>query len=1302
MLGWGLFALYLAFVALVLVLRYAVLPEIHRYKAEIEAAASEALGLPVQIGKLSGRWQRFNPTLTLEDLRLFDRNGVPALTLGKVEGTLSWHSLYTIWRGGPRFAVLTLERPALRMRRNPAGDIFVAGIALASSDGTKGDAGLDWLLAQASIRIRDATLSWEDESRQAPPLILEDVQFELQNRGRRHLFRLSALPPARHASRLDVRGDWSGTLGGRGNPAVRWRGKSYLRLDHADLAVWQAWIDYPIPVRRGEGGLRLWFGYDQTGWNSTADLVLKDVRLRLAETLPELELERLTGRVRFSRAPGQMRLVTEGFSLETPDGTKIAPTDLSAEWRGPPGALERTGRGSLSANQLDLAALSRLAAHLPLDAQMRADLERYRPKGSLHAVRARGERLDGAWKKYTLTTRFDRLAFEAHGAIPGISGASGVIDASERGGTLTLASTDAALFLPAVFAEPETSFSRLEGRITWKPPKEAPDLLEVDVEALRFESLYADGALSGSYRSEAAGPGRIDLSGKLSRADALGVWRYIPLGVHPNVSAWLRQSLRTGTGEASLTLRGHLADFPFRDPRTGKFLIAVKARDVTLRYGDDWPEIEEIAADLEFGIGMRIEAHKGRILNAEVGGTRVEIPDFAVKEHTLLVRGQASGPSAEFLKFIAQSPVAENINHFTEDMRAEGNGRLELSLDIPLGHLENTQVEGRYHLENNRLHFIPGFPPASSVDGQIDFTGKTLSIIGLSGQFLGEATRLDAHTEEGAVLIRANGTLTAEALRAQFAFPFLEHLAGAAGWQAEIRVRKSADFVLTSDLAGFSANFPPPFGKSAGERLPLRLEKSTLENRGGMLREALGIRLGNRLEGKLEQRRQKDEWVMERGVFGIGQDVADMPARGVDVFVRQQRLDLDAWRAFLKETAKDAPESSTPLAGQAIPAPAEGNFPLHRIRIDAGTLALFGRDFENAKLEFVPGRPDNQDTDSATRWRVDIAAENAIGELVWDAAPQDATAEQGGNPGRITARFKRLYLASREALAPASPAPPLENLPGMDIRVDDFSIGARAFGQLELEADNTGRRWNLRRIQIENPDGRLTGSGIWDAGQDDTTLDFTLTTGNSGGLMERLGYPGILRGGTARLTGRVDWRGAPTTLDTATLGGVLRLEAANGQFSRVEPGAGKLLGLLSLQSVTRRLALDFRDIFGEGFAYDSITARMNLAQGIMETDGDLVIKGPSGEVFMRGSVDMKRETQDLRVTVQPEMGGVTAVGVAIAVNPAIGAAAYIAQNLLKNPLNKAFRLQYQVTGKWENPEVKRLGILRPEEKPEKP
>src|SRR5690606_5767200 len=247
----------------------------------------------------------------------------------------------------------------------------------------------DWVLAQGQIVIRDATLNWDDALRQAPTLTLKKVNFNLRNNGRRHRFGLTAEPPAALATRLDMRGD---LRGGELAQFDRWQGQLYAELDYADLAVWRTWVDYPITLTRGSGGLRLWmdftaaqtqdsalpagagepggaaFAHRITG--ITADVALSDVQMRLGSQLPMLDLQRLHGRFSAQRDGGEFVAEGRKLALSTqavaggPGAIDLGPLDFRVAFgRGDTGQAERM---DTHFNTLDLGKLDALAAYLPL------------------------------------------------------------------------------------------------------------------------------------------------------------------------------------------------------------------------------------------------------------------------------------------------------------------------------------------------------------------------------------------------------------------------------------------------------------------------------------------------------------------------------------------------------------------------------------------------------------------------------------------------------------------------------------------------------------------------------------------------------------------------------------------------------------------------------------------------------------------------------------------------------------------------------------------------------------------------
>lgn len=1247
--GWTALALYFAFAGLILTLRYSVLPNIERYRGDIEQLASRALDLPVRIDGIVAGWAGLKPDLTLTGVRVHDAAGRPALAFSRVEAVLDWSSLL---HRQLRLALLAVDEPVLHVRRDAAGALTVGGIPVGDDDGDAGFA--DWALAQQRIRINGATLVWEDETRAAPPLILEDLNLALDNRGREHRFGLTALPPPELAARIDLRG----RLEGDDLSALdEWSGELFTELDYVDLAGWRRWVDYPVALPQGRGALRAWLSVGAGRLlDLTADLALGDVRLRLARGLPELRLATLSGRLGGRLREDGFAASGKALALALEDGTHLPPTDFSADWR----AAAEGGEGSATASRLDLPLLARFAAYLPLDARSRRLLADYAPSGEISDLRlsfsGSAERLE----RYSLRAGFAGLGLAAQGYFPGFSGISGSVEANERGGSASIRSRKSALDLPRVFPEPRLAFDSFSAGVRWKIDGEA---VEVDLDKVEFAGEHAAGSASGRYRHAGAGAGEIDLGATLSRARGDAVWRYMPHAVNAEARDWLRRGIVAGhASDARLTLKGDLDHFPFTDG-AGTFLVTAKAHDVTIDYAPGWPKLEGVSGNLRFaGAGMRVEAQRGALFGTRIGATVAEIPDFDAAEPLLRVRGRVDGPTADFFRFIADSPVSEAIDHATSEMRAQGQGRLDLTLDVPLAATENTRVKGDFRFIDNQLVVEPLLPPLTGVNGDLQFTDASITVRDVNGLFLGGPVKVRADTAaDGRVNVVASGRLSAAQARREYPLPIFDHLAGGAEWRAEIGVRRnSAEIVVESDLVGLSSNLPAGLGKTAAEKLPVRFEK------GGPapVQDRMRLSVGRALAGELLRKKDADgRWRLARGALALGAPPA-LPEKGVSLLVVAPGFDVDFWRAAF----------AAPAGGDKGGAGALTEFAPDRVELRAGRLDAFGRQFHDVRL--LASAVDR-------RWQATLASREANGELQFNAAGR----------GALRARLRNFAAEPLPADAPRVEGPTPDELPALDVIADSFSVGGKKLGRLELQARNEAVNWRIEKLSIENPDGRLDGSGVWRMQAPQRfDLDFSLTAGNAGGLLERLGYAGTLRRGSATLAGKLSWAGQPIRIDYPTMAGEMQVEAARGQFAKLDPGAGKLLGLISLQSLPRRITLDFRDIFSEGFAFDSIAGKMDVKGGIMRTER-LQIDGPSARVLMRGEVDLERETQKLVVNVQPELGGTAALGVAL-VNPVAGAAALLAHKVLQNPLNQIFSFDYSVTGTWDDPKVEKLSTQR--------
>ena len=1245
---------YFAFALLFLGLRYLALPNVEAYRGDIERMLSAGISLPVSIERIDAEWRGLQPNLALLGFVVRDREGRPALELARVDAEISWRSLLGL---SLRLERLEIAAPTLNIRRDAAGRIFVAGLLL-TPQSEQGGIG-NWLLAQNRIVVRDATVTWQDEQRSAPALTLSKMNFELRNDGKRHRFGLTADLPRPLAERIDLRGDFQGEPD---LPLQDWTGDAYAELHYADLAVWRDWVDYPFELSSGRGGLRLWLSVAQRHVNAvTADIAMTNVDTRLGPDLPSLKLRQVTGRLSGRQRRDGFVAGARGLTLVKVDGIAIDPTDFELTWTVATAA--NPAHGQLSANGLDLDALAHLAGYLPIDTGLRKRLAQAEPRGKVFDLALSWNQAQDALSAFTLRARFANLGLQAQGAIPGFEGVSGSIDGSDMGGLLKLDSHNAVIQLPAVFPDPRLALAALNGEASWKQGK---DGIQVRLSAFNFENRDVAGTLSGNYLLRPGEAGVIDLSARLTRADGEAVWRYIPLGVNRRVRDWLQASIIGGkASEATLRLQGDLARFPFV-AGDGVFEVRGKFSGAQLRYASSWPQIDNISGELAFiGSRMSIKASKGNIYGVGISDVTAQIDDLTKGEELLVIKGKASGPTSDFLRFVETSPVAERIDHFTGEMSAAGNGRLDLTLTMPLQHIVDTKTEGVFQMVNNRLTPEPGLPTLTEVGGRLEFTGDSLRAERVRANLFGLPLVADLRTrEDGTVLLNADGGFSILALRRQFDQALFEHLSGASNWHLSARLRgKNADIVAESRLTGISSSLPEPFNKSALEAMPLRFERKLLidasPRRGAVARagthEQIDVTLGSavaaRLLRRLDGTRQDVPPILERGAIAVGLPLA-VPEKGMLVSVKQQKIDLDFWRTLLRDGSGSS------------------GLPITQVDLRAGELTVFGRRINELGLN-ASAREGG--------WHASLKSREVQGDLDW----------VGSGAGRLSGHLQELIVNPAAATATTGRYSP-DELPGLDIQVDRFLLGNKPFGRLKINADNRKGKWEAK-LDIDNDDGNLSGTGSWQSDQEQaaTRMQFILQAKSAEKLLARFGYPDALRRGQATLEGKLTWDGTPLAIDYPSLDGSMAILASSGQFNKLEPGAGRLLGILNLQSLPRRISLDFRDVFSEGFAFDNIAGQIDIQHGIMSSK-ELRIQGPAAKIVMSGTVDLPRETQNLKVRVQPAIGESLSVGAILLAHPAVGAIAFLVQKLLRDPIDQAFAYEFGVTGTWADPKVQKL------------
>ena len=997
--------------------------------------------------------------------------------------------------------------------------------------------------------------------------------------------------------------------------------------------------------------------------------------------------------------------------------------------------------GELSADHLDLALMRRLAASLPLPPVAQKWLADYQPEGVVRKLDARWTGPLAAPAVYRVAAEVDGFAMAA-GAIPegGRSGRPGwrnaklTLDANERGGTAHLALDGGSVELPGVFEEPVITFDRFGADARWKiePAHDAAQAPAVSValDNVRFANADAEGELQLQWRtgagaapsaaaSTASGasmsgrgrrfPGSIDLQGVLTHARADRLARYLPKPGLENTRSYLAAAFSGGDMDnVRFNVRGDLAGFPYQRLHDGEFRIDGHVRGTTLTYvpgplADDgtrapsqWPAFTQVAGQIVLDRGA-LEIHDA---SGRMGELQLHAVDGGIKnlyeQAALGLHGQVSGPMTDFLRYVAQSPVGGWLHNGLAAATASGNAELELGLNIPLQHGEQTTVNGALILTGNDVKLVAGAPVLADARARVAFTEKGVTVSGGRAHALGGDLSFDGGTQpDGALRFAAQGMVNADGLRKVAEEPVLarlaQHVSGQSSYKLAIAVVKGqTEFALTSPLTGLGLALPAPLNKPADASWPLSVSTiSSLEE--GRPRDTLKVELsqpqGPVLQAEVLRDRSGDVPRPLRAAYAVGAPLP-APQPGGMLLLRGPSFNGDAWLALWRGLSNGPPAPATSAGPSTAAADDMGiSYVPSAAALKTPDLVIGGHHLTNVDVLLAQVMAAGDDV-----WRSNIVSDQTKGVIEY----RPETPSRGA---QLFARLDRLALDSHDAepepAPPAgSPTPTAEvsqtsTVPALDIVVDNFELNARKLGKLEVAAtlQSGARDWRLTKLALTTPEARLSGTGRWSgAATRHVALDFDLELADSGAFLGRLGMGQVLKKGKGSLAGSVTWTGSPLAIDYPSLQGKLRVQIDEGQFLKADAGAARLLGVLSLQSLPRRFMLDFRDLFSEGFAFDNVTGDVVIDHGVASTS-DLRMRSATAAVLMAGHTDLKGETQDLDVIIVPEVNAGAASLAYAAINPVIGIGTFLAQLFLRNPLTEAGTREVHVTGTWSAPKV---------------
>lgn len=1230
-----------------------LLPEIKAYRAELEAKVGEALGAPVKIGSLRAHIAGFRPELILADIQVTAVSGPgPAIQLQEIR--LGVDLLDSILSRRFLSAMrVTLVGAKLGIIRKTDGSLAITGLK------SGGEPPL-WLLQGRNYQVLHSEVVWHNEKDGGRPLIFGDVDIFIANHHddqRRQIHVWLNLPKTLGRS-LRLSMDTTGNIFAPGGVNGR------LYAEGKGVNVHELFADnLPGELHAGAADFKFWSDWDQ----SRMVMLLGDLRMTQGKLLgadnETLDIDTLTALFRWQRGEDYWQLQVKNLHLDAGElqwnGEAFSMRAMTS------GADESVQQAAAFIPHLNIADLSRLALFSrQLEASRAQLIKRLNPAGSLQNV---AFFVEPAKQRYAFRGEFAQLGWSAMDSIPAVKGVSGSIQGSEQGGAVQLAARNAQIDFPDLF-DAALPVSRLSGILQWRQTSEqwqlTGTLLELDTPDIETKNRLLLQIPKGSE------PVFIDLQTAFGNVKNVAqAKKYLPSRImDDDVVAWLNRALVAGkvaTGAA--LLRGNLKDYPYTGHQ-GVFEVLFATQGLELNVHTDWPNIKGIDAEVQFQQG----ALQADIRSGESEGLRIKEAAASIasleNSNQVILKGTVSGDVQDGLKYLQKTPLRETVNPLLEFIAARGASDAGLNLQIPLTDTAAVKVDGALHLRNAELTVLPLNIPVQAIKGDLQFNERGISAQGIKGRALGSKIAADILQSGEQTVVRVEGQAAVKNLAAAFPSPYWTALQGLTDYQVRLAFpgigKQAASLELTSDLQGVALDLPGTLRKTAQQPRSLRAEFSFPD---GALVPAV-VNYGDELQAAAYIDKQHGKLFSADVLLsqsGSGSQAVLSAQPGLTVGVKRTDFDLDPWFKAMGQGSK----ADTPASLRAVKIETQH---LRWQNHDLGPLAL--------DLMRLNGR-----------WAGTVKSNLAAGNI---SAP-----ERFSRTEKVVLDMQTLNLSSLTAVQlPGDALSPLE-FPALQIKSHRVLWRSVDLGALNLHAAATANGLDFSTVELRAADQSLRLTGRWQASGKQSFCEAkgTFRSDALGKFLVQTDILQDMQDTPAQIDFTLHWPGAPHQASFANVQGVVDARLEEGRMLGINPGIGRLLGILALDQWKRRLQLDFSDAYAEGLTYNRITGRFELSGGYAFTD-NLVIEAVPAKIEIKGKTGLATQDWDQLVIVSPKTSAALPIAGTIAGKLITGAASLFVEPSVVEELKHFASAAYAVKGKWGAAEITPLhasdGLLR--------
>ncbi len=1228
-----------------------LLPKLPEYQEDIKRWADQAIGMQVEFSAMNARWRLSGPELNFYDA---------ALTLAGSDEPLIEASEISVGVGLIRLLLdrklvvdrIVVQGTTLDLQHSLDGDLLIQGMTIED------------LAALVPVRTekagdmefigQDITIRYQREAGQAQSFRIGLVEISRDEDELR--IEASLDLPDDFGNRLDISasqriGDgqgktiWQVFVDGRSLELPSWS-----RLGLLDMAT----------IASGRADISLWMELTNAGLDkATANLAIDDLSVDGTHQGIPFDVE---GRIEYSRDDDGWLLAAENFRMRTVDNEWPA---SSIQIQVSPGEDENTVAAIVAnASYVRFDDLRYLLPWLP--EETRALYERFSPTGELRELRADIVGLGSEQYRFNVSVQLTDAGMTGSDKLPGIRGFTGSLRANRTGGRLEFDSSNLRIDVPQYVSE-TLVFDDVMGTVIWRRSSDGIIILS---DSVRLRNADFDSQSSLQVRIPADGSAPVvDFESRWSINDIASVKRFLPGEImSPALYRWLNDALVSGVVTKGTTvLTGPLDKFPF-DNGEGRFRVDAHLENAILKYHKSWPAAELRSLDLVVD-GTHLLSDRNIAINAgnKIANARIEILDL--RDPVLTIDAFATGTLASIRDFSRRSPIAAVFGGQLDNVQVSGDASFHLSLRYPMRDRDDYEFTTRIQSSGGSIS-VAGFPAAvTNLNGIVTITRDSISSESLFGQFLGqqvdiEVTNAGEDMPSNSVVVSVTGTVTAAGLSEELGVPLGDMVSGSSEYRANLLFPRAGltepaplQIAISSNLVGIGIDLPAPLTKASEEVRPLAaliefVAAGHIASHGS---------LGDDLKWSMDFRADSAGWDFDRGALSVGGGYPDLPeTRGMHILGQTDEIRLHEWLSI----AGTEGDAGSVRIGDRI----------RSIDLAIDNLYLFGQHLQDHRVIVDRG---------ADEWLVQVEGAQVDGSVT---IPYNLP---GDRP--IVLDMNVLTLPGSDE--PGGVADHLDprTLAAISIKASEFALGNRHLGAVEAEFKRTADGLRATGLTVTDESFSIVADAGWvvdsqtEAGQS-SYLTGKLKSRNVMETMRRLDYTPGIDSDDMEMDIEVSWPGGPREDFLDDLEGEVVVRFGAGQLIEVEPGAGRIFGLMSVVALPRRLALDFSDVLEKGFGFDAILGTFHIENGNAYTC-NLSLDSPAADIGIAGRVGLATRDYEQTAIVSANVGNtLPLVGVVVA-GPQVAAALLIFSQIFKKPLQEMGQIYYGIEGSFDDPEV---------------